>query len=37
MNSQLSLVKLERVFNIEPPSWNQGLADCLEDLIKDIN
>ncbi|MCK4706055.1 MAG: dTDP-4-dehydrorhamnose reductase [Gammaproteobacteria bacterium] len=32
MNSQLSLLKLERVFSVNMPNWQQALSLCLEDM-----
>ena len=34
MNSQLSLLKLERVFNVKMPNWHQALSLCLEGIKK---
>lgn len=34
MNSQLSLLKLERVFNVNMPNWQQALSLCLEGINK---
>lgn len=34
INSQLSLLKLERVFNVKMPNWHQALSLCLEDITK---
>ena len=34
MNSQLSSVKLEKVFNVKMPDWRQTLSLCLEEIIE---
>lgn len=34
MNSQLSSVKLEKVFNVKMPDWHQMLSLCLEDIFE---
>ena len=33
MNSQLSLLKFERKFNVTMPDWQQTLSACLKDII----
>lgn len=34
MNSQLDCTKLERTFGLRLPAWQQGVAECVERLLK---
>jgi dTDP-4-dehydrorhamnose reductase len=34
MNSQLECTKLERTFGLKLPTWQQGVAECVERLVK---
>jgi dTDP-4-dehydrorhamnose reductase len=35
MNSQLDCTKLERTFGLKLPPWQQGVAECVERLLKE--
>ncbi len=32
LNSRLSLAKIKSTFNVQPPSWNEGLVECLREV-----
>jgi dTDP-4-dehydrorhamnose reductase len=34
MNSQLDCSKLERTFRMRMPAWQDGVADCVQRLVK---
>ena len=34
MNSQLDCTKLERTFRMRMPAWQDGVADCVQRIVK---